>query len=134
MMIRRLALAASLAALPLLATPARADDRDCRGPVSAEERRGVIEYSPVWGKYEEAVDRESAHEILAKRAEAAAKEQADSSSGWGSIFGGPAPSGGKRRPASFGEQVAKEMQRSFARSAGTMIKNIIVKSIFGGRR
>ncbi|NJS15262.1 MAG: DUF853 family protein, partial [Sphingopyxis sp.] len=27
------------------------------GPVSAEERRGVIEYSPYYGKYEERMDR-----------------------------------------------------------------------------
>ncbi len=104
------------------------------GPVSPEERRGVIEYSPVYGKYEEAVDRESAHEMLTKRADAAAAQTAEADSGWGSIFGGPAQAGGKRQPTSFGGQVAKEVQKSIARSAGTMIKNIIIKSIFGGRR
>jgi len=101
------------------------------GPVSPEERAGVIEYSPYYGKYEEAVDRESAHEMLAKRTEAAA-QQANTGGGWTDVIfgGGTAGAGGKRQPASFGEQVAKEFKRSLARSAGTMIKNIIVKSIF----
>ncbi len=40
------------------------------GPVSEEERLSVIEYSPVFDKYEEAIDRESAHEILTKRTDA----------------------------------------------------------------
>ena len=105
------------------------------GPVSAAERQGVIQYSPVFGKYEDVVDRESAHEMLAKRAEAAAQASAQAESGWGSIFGAPASTaGGKRQPASFGEQVIKEVQRSAARSAGSMIRQIIFKTIFGSRR
>ena len=45
------------------------------GPVTADERLSVIEYSPVYGKYEEAVDRESAHEMLSKRTEATSQDQ-----------------------------------------------------------
>ncbi len=37
------------------------------GPLSAAERQEAIGRSPVAGKYEEAVDRHSAHEILSKR-------------------------------------------------------------------
>src|SRR5512134_253630 len=44
------------------------------GPVTPEERRRLVEASPLHGRYEDAVDRESAHEMLAKRTEAAAKE------------------------------------------------------------
>ena len=47
------------------------------GPASKAEREAVMEDSPVAGKYDEAIDRESAYEILEKReataAEAAAK-------------------------------------------------------------
>ena len=46
------------------------------GPVSEAERRETTAASPVAGKYEAAVDRESAHELLAARAEAAAQEAA----------------------------------------------------------
>jgi DNA helicase HerA-like ATPase len=61
------------------------------GPLSAEERRGIIEYSPVYGKYEDVQDRESAHEMIGKKAqESEAAEQAQANS-WGNvIFGGGA--------------------------------------------
>ena len=107
------------------------------GPVSQEERRGVIEYSPYYGKYEERLDRESAKEILAKRANAAAKE-AEAGGGVGDWLGGVL--GGGRNPATgrrqqgMGEMVGKELQRSLSRTVATTIKNIIIKSIIGGRR
>ena len=107
------------------------------GPVSQEERRGVIEYSPYYGKYEERLDRESAKEILAKRANAAAKE-AEAGGGVGDWLGGVL--GGGRNPATgrrqqgMGEMVGKELQRSLSRTVATTIKNIIIKSITGGRR
>ena len=44
------------------------------GPLEPPERQAVIEGSPVAGKYEALQDRESAYEMLAKRAEEAAKE------------------------------------------------------------
>jgi hypothetical protein len=46
------------------------------GPITAEERAASLAASPVAGVYDVAVDRESAHELLAGRAEAAAKEAA----------------------------------------------------------
>lgn len=44
------------------------------GPVSAQERADVIAASPLAGKYDQAIDRNSAAEMLAKRAEQAAQE------------------------------------------------------------
>jgi hypothetical protein len=112
------------------------------GPVSADERQSVIEYSPVYSKYEEAVDRESAHEMLARRTEAAAQEAGGGSGGgWGDvIFGGGSSSGSGtgqrkgRQPQGMGEMIGKELQRSISRTIATTIKNIIVGSIRGGRR
>lgn len=43
------------------------------GPITPEERAEVIKSSPIHGKYETVVDRDSAFERLAARAEAAAK-------------------------------------------------------------
>ena len=109
------------------------------GPVTADERRGVIEYSPVYGRYEETVDRESAHEMLTKRTEAAARESGGGG-GWGEvIFGGGGSSGGTgtrkgRPPQGMGEMIGKELQRSLSRTIATTIKNIIVGSIKGGKR
>jgi DNA helicase HerA-like ATPase len=114
------------------------------GPVSEDERRSVIEYSPVYGKYEQAVDRESAHEILSRRAEKAAEQagSAGGGGGWGDIIfggggGGGTAAGGTRkgRPSQgMGELIGKDLQRSISRTIATTIKNIIVKSITGRSR
>jgi DNA helicase HerA-like ATPase len=110
------------------------------GPVSKDERLSVIEYSPVYGKYEEAVDRESAHEMLAKRTEAAAQEaNAGEGGSWADvILGGGAATGSKtgskRGQQGMGDMIGKELQRSLSRTIATTIKNIIVGSIKGGKR
>ena len=44
------------------------------GPITAQERRAFIASSDIGGKYEAAIDRRSAYEILQQRAETAAKE------------------------------------------------------------
>ncbi|PPC88500.1 MAG: ATPase [Hyphomicrobium sp.] len=102
------------------------------GPVSAEERQGVIEYSPYFGKYEERTDRESASEILDKRSSEAAAQEADGGGigGWlgGVLGGGKAAAGGRKRQG-VGDMIGRELQRSLARTAATTIKNIIVKGI-----
>ena len=46
------------------------------GPISPEERRKIIAASPVAGQYDETVDRESAFEILQKRAKEATEAEA----------------------------------------------------------
>ena len=46
------------------------------GPVTPEERKAIIGKSPVKGKYDQAIDRESAYEQLQKRVEATAREGA----------------------------------------------------------
>jgi DNA helicase HerA-like ATPase len=106
------------------------------GPVSKDERLSVIEYSPVYGKYEEAVDRESAHEMLARRTEEAAqKANAGEGGSWADvILGGGSSSGTKRGQQGMGEMIGKELQRSLSRTIASTIKSIIVGSIKGGRR
>jgi len=110
------------------------------GPVSKDERLSVIEYSPVFGKYEEAVDRESAHEMLTKRTDAAAQEAnaGDGGSWTDVILGGGSSTGSKtgarRGQQGMGDMIGKELQRSLSRTIATTIKNIIVGSIKGGRR
>jgi DNA helicase HerA-like ATPase len=46
------------------------------GPVTAAERAETVAASPLAGRYDQPLDRQSAHEILAARAEAAASEAA----------------------------------------------------------
>ena len=47
------------------------------GPITPEERRAVLQSSALGMKYDTAIDRDSAHEILTRRAEAAAQEAAE---------------------------------------------------------
>jgi hypothetical protein len=103
------------------------------GPITADERRGLIDKSPVFGRYEELVDRESAYETLQKKAEQmaasaaeAARQQEEQKNSWGNVIFGRGPRGG----ASMGEQVARDVTRSLTRSVVTQVKNAIIKSIF----
>ncbi len=45
------------------------------GPVTEDERNGLINHSPVYGKYEDDVDRESAYEMLQKGFQASNEQQ-----------------------------------------------------------
>ncbi|MGS3083287.1 helicase HerA-like domain-containing protein, partial [Escherichia coli] len=45
------------------------------GPVTEDERNGLITHSPVYGKYEDEVERESAYEMLQKGVQASAEQQ-----------------------------------------------------------
>ena len=93
------------------------------GPVTPEERQGVIQYSPYWNKYEQGIDRESAYELLNKRSAVG-----DSGGGlFGNIFG--SLSGGSGGRMGMGEAFTKSLVRSAASSVG----RIIVNSITGKR-
>jgi hypothetical protein len=92
------------------------------GPVTPEERKATIEKSPLYGKYEEALDRESAYEMLQKRT----SEQAADENSWGNILMG----GGKGKRQGVGEAFAKSLGRSIASGIG----NAIIRTVLGGRR
>ena len=51
--------------------------RSRMGPITPEERRQTMDYSPVRGKYDETIDRESAHEILTARTDTTAQDAAE---------------------------------------------------------
>jgi DNA helicase HerA-like ATPase len=106
------------------------------GPVTADERRSVIEYSPVYGKYEEAQNTRSAEEILAERgSETAEADSSGGAGGWlGDLLGGGRSSTTGRKRQGMGEMISRDLQRSISRTVATTIKNIIVKSLTGGRR
>lgn len=103
------------------------------GPITAEERRKLIENSPVYGKYEEAQDRASAYEVLQKKGEEAAavdaadaKDEKARKNSWGNVIFGRGPRGG----ASMGELLARDVTRSVTRSIITQVKNAIMRSVF----
>ena len=100
------------------------------GPLTEEERRGCIEHSPVYGKYEDRQERESAREMLEKKAGAENQEADAGGGGWfGKIFTGGVNARTGRHNQGMGEMIMKDMQRTASRTAATMIKNIILKSL-----
>ncbi|MBM3299093.1 MAG: DUF853 family protein, partial [Deltaproteobacteria bacterium] len=103
------------------------------GPISADERREVMQHSPVRGLYEETIDRESAYEQLKARAQPSKEppkpapepgfpERSDTK-GWGlpDVLMGT----GKR------EGVLEAMAKSVARSIGSSIGRQIVRGVLG---
>jgi DNA double-strand break repair helicase HerA and related ATPase len=102
------------------------------GPLQEDERLGVIEYSPVFGKYEEAVDRETAHEILAKRAEELTKKEAElqagtsSDQGWGDWLAKKAFEKGPRGGRSFAQRTIDYATSSLMRRiVGSVIRSVL---------
>jgi hypothetical protein len=55
------------------------------GPITPEERKAIMDASPVKGKYDTAIDAESAYEILQKRVAGNAAHPDDAGSGGGDI-------------------------------------------------
>ena len=111
------------------------------GPATDAERASVIKASPVNGKYETLVDRESAYEILKAKAKKAAKKEEDlkdddkdeGSFDWGGILGRKKKRGKGRRS----DSVLKSAAKSLARAAGSSLGRIIVRGVLGtilGRR
>jgi len=114
------------------------------GPITPAERQKLIAESPVAGQYDQVIDRESAFEILQKKAKEAqdAEAQAQQAGTGGSRwtipgFGNddPAPqSGGRRAPAprpSNRQTVAEAAIKSVVRSVGSSVGRAIVRGILG---
>ncbi|WP_285129169.1 helicase HerA-like C-terminal domain-containing protein [Leclercia adecarboxylata] len=112
------------------------------GPVSDDERNGLINHSPVYGKYEDRVDRESAFEMLQKGVQAStAQQEAPAAKGQSVavddgilgglkdiLFGSTGPRGGKR------DGVVQTMAKSAARQVTNQIVRGVLGSLLGGRR
>ena len=92
------------------------------GPISAEQRAELMRESLVAGQYDDLVDRESAYEILKKRAEQKAS---------------PPPATAKRsgrEPDTIIEATAKSVLRAAGSQLGRQVMRGILGTIFGGRR
>jgi DNA helicase HerA-like ATPase len=116
----------------------------CRmGSISDAERAQVRAGSPVGAKYDNAIDRESASEMLAKRAETAAEKaeappaktraQDDSQEGGFGQSVKDAVFGTKRRQGMV-ETMAKQTARTVGNQVGRQILRGLLGGIFGGKR
>jgi DNA helicase HerA-like ATPase len=97
------------------------------GPASSEERQVVMQRSPIRGKYDQSVDRESAHERLQTRAKEAAANIAEADQDKA------APRSSARQRQGVGEAFAKSVARSVGSSLGRQILRGVLGAIFKGR-
>lgn len=113
----------------------------CRiGAITEEERNTIRQRSPVGVKYDTAVNRESAAELLAARADdkaadAPAKDAATSSpsgSAWGDTVRDTLL-GTKRRQGMI-ETMGKQVVRTMGSQVGRQILRGVLGGIFGGKR
>lgn len=110
------------------------------GPIAPEMRQKLIADSLVAGIYETEVDRESAFEILAKRAEEKAALDAEAQAAAAEVKAQKeaekAEKAAARAPDTLVESITKSVARSASSSIGRQIGNTIVRgvlgSIFGG--
>lgn len=112
------------------------------GPVTDDERNGLINHSTLYGKYEDPLDRESAYEMLQKSVQAApGQEKAPPVKGAPAtvddgilgglkdiLFGSTGPRGGKR------DGVVQTMAKSAVRQVTNQIVRGMLGSILGGRK
>jgi DNA helicase HerA-like ATPase len=85
------------------------------GPIEIRERKQIIQSSLVYGVYEKTVDRESAYEMLKKRAEQAPK----------------ATTKPKKKPGRQRQGMVETMAKSAARSIGSKIANKLMRGLLG---
>ncbi len=109
-------------------------------PIEASAMQAAVDGSPLNGRYAEAIDRESAYEILAARVQGAGQEGRVQEVQEGSPAPEPArepkrpPARQKEEPGMVQQVVGSTAFRSMMRSAGTVIGREITRSIFGTAR
>ena len=120
------------------------------GPITGAERAALVAASPLAGKYDTVIDRDSAHEMLARRTEEAAKaaEAAERASAQtqeeerefrsARRYEPPRRGGGagaqpaRRSSSSRSDTVAEAFAKSFARQLGTRSGQAVVRGVLGG--
>jgi hypothetical protein len=115
------------------------------GPAEEGARAAAVQSSPLAGKYDRPIDRDSAHEMLARRAEAAARaaaaeeeagppEAADDGFRRARRYDGgrqaePAPK--RRSTGSRSDSIGETFAKSLARQLGTRGGQAIVRGVLG---
>jgi len=105
------------------------------GPATEEERKDALADSPVRGRYDQAVDRESAYEMLTRRAEKAAAEAARERAAAEKAKPSSGRSGrsGRTRRTSTRMSAGEKLMREVGRTVGRELVRGILGSLFKGR-
>jgi len=105
------------------------------GTITEVERAAVLDGSGLGPKYDAGIDRESAHEMLARRAEAAAQEAGAGAPEEREFSAARrySPGGDTRtRRSSRSDSVGEAFAKSFARQLGTQAGRSLVRGVLGG--
>ena len=92
------------------------------GTITPDQRQKLIRSSHMYGRYEKVLDRESAYELLKKRAEEAKVEAEETK---------PRPKAAGRQPESIFVAFAKSTARSLGSSIGRSLSRGVLGGIFG---
>ena len=103
------------------------------GPLTDDERTERLNKSPFRGRYDAVVDRESAYELLKKRAEELQVRQ-DAEMRLKAEQEAQAKPARGRKKQSIGDAFMKSMARSIGSYVGRQIIRGVLGSIFGGKR
>jgi DNA helicase HerA-like ATPase len=114
------------------------------GPISAAQREGVIQQSPVKGVYDVALNRESAYEILSGKVEQSSNAQSGSIWGTVSNVATAVAGGGEARTTTYStrstsnksagrqsDSLVTTMAKSVIRAAGSQIGRQVVRGLLG---
>ena len=93
------------------------------GPLTEAERREHLQRSPLAGRYDESVDRESAYELLSKRGAEKLAAQPPA---------GSKPAARGREPESIAGALAKSAARAIGSQIGRQIVRGVLGSLLGG--
>lgn len=107
------------------------------GPATEAERAAVMAASPVRGLYDQAVNRESAYEILSARHAAAADQaeaQAQAQAAEKAERERPAPRATPRSRASNRQTPMEALTKSVLRTAGSTLTRELLRGVLGGLR
>ena len=104
------------------------------GPITEAERAEFMRRSPLAGKYDTPIDRESAYEKLTQRTQAKPAEPAHSENPVSDIlFGKTGPRGGKQSQGIV-EAMTKSAARAIGSELGRQVLRGILGSVLGGKR
>ena len=104
------------------------------GPLSSDERIERLQRSPLASKYDQAIDRESAYEVLNKRVEEAVKAAEQEELAQEQQSKRRTSSRRGREPDSMLEAAAKSTLRAVGSQLGRQLVRGLLGSLFGGRR
>jgi hypothetical protein len=101
------------------------------GPATDEERKASLNSSPLFGRYDNLIDRESAFEILRTRGEQVAQQQAAAEQAEAEAKQAKAEEKAAG-PSRRSDSVVESMVKSVARAAGSQLGRQLIRGVLGG--